>query len=115
MRDAMAGHGGQSFSDTTLDHYYLAQLVWDETMSRNVARLLADPAHPRRTVVVLAGLGHIAHGFGVPLRTSALTGLPFAVVVPVPADELATHAPWTGPAPYPEREADVLWVVGSKR
>ena len=111
MQAAMAGHGGGALADTVLDRYYLAQLVWDETMSRNVAELLADPAHPRRVVVVFAGAGHILHGLGVPLRVRALTGLPFTIVLPVPMGELAEREAGPPGAPYPARDADLLWVV----
>jgi uncharacterized iron-regulated protein len=111
MRAAMAGHGGAPLADTVLDRYYLAQLVWDETMSRRVAELLTDPAHPGRVVVVFAGVGHILHGLGVPQRVNALTGLPFTIVLPVPAAELAERETVASDAPYPIRDADLLWVV----
>lgn len=110
MHAAMAGHGGHALPTAVMDRYYLAQLVWDETMSRNVAALLDEDDASGPTVVVFAGGGHIRHGLGVPRRVAALTGLPFAIVLPMPRDELASQ-PWPGAVAYPEREADVLWVV----
>ncbi|TNF26570.1 MAG: hypothetical protein EP329_21040 [Deltaproteobacteria bacterium] len=110
MHAAMSGHGGHALPALVLDRYYMAQLVWDETMSRNVATLLTDPAHPDRAVVVFAGLGHIRFGLGVPQRVLALTGQPYAIVLPTPADALDAQA-WTGATAYPDREADILWVV----
>lgn len=111
-------------SAEAMDRYYLAQLVRDESMSLGAARLLEDPDHPDRVVVVFAGLGHVAHGHGVPLRLARLTALPFAVVRPITADEVAERglrAVEMGPTrdtraddpapPYPEREADLLWLA----
>lgn len=94
-----------------MDRYYLAQLVWDETMSRGVATLLEDP---RVTVVVFAGLGHVDFGHGVPQRARDLSDLPFRIVRVVPAGEAAAEAAaQRGATTYPDRQADIFWELPS--
>jgi uncharacterized iron-regulated protein len=41
----------------SLDNFYAAQVVWDETMANNAANWVADRA-PSRQLVVLAGSAH---------------------------------------------------------
>jgi uncharacterized iron-regulated protein len=48
--------------------FYEAQLVWDETMAANAASYLDE--HPDARMVVLAGNGHLAYGFGIPDRVT---------------------------------------------
>lgn len=47
-------------------HFLEVQLLWDEGMAERAARYLT--AHPERTLVVLAGGGHIEYGQGIPRR-----------------------------------------------
>lgn len=42
------------------------QLLWDEGMAERAARYLAE--HPTKTLVVLAGTGHVEYGQGIPQR-----------------------------------------------
>jgi uncharacterized iron-regulated protein len=58
------GHG----SGGNFDHFFLAQVLWDETMAEGVANFLT--ANPDRQVVVLAGRGHIIYGYGIPDRVA---------------------------------------------
>ncbi len=48
------------------EHFYEAQLLWDEGMAQRLAAYLE--AHPRRQVVVLTGSGHVAFRHGIPDR-----------------------------------------------
>jgi uncharacterized iron-regulated protein len=48
------------------DHFWEAQLVWDETMAERAADYLST--HPDKSIVVLAGSGHIEFGSGIPNR-----------------------------------------------
>lgn len=57
--------GGHPVSDSDLDSFYTAQVVWDESMADRVSRALDDGA-PR--VFVIAGIGHVAQGRGIPER-----------------------------------------------
>jgi uncharacterized iron-regulated protein len=57
---AMDGHG------PSFEAFYGVQLLWDEAMAANAAAYLAD--HPDRSMVIIAGLGHIDYGSGIPRR-----------------------------------------------
>ena len=48
------------------NNFYQAQILWDETMAQSVYDYLEK--NPGRQMVVLAGNGHIAFGYGIPSR-----------------------------------------------
>jgi uncharacterized iron-regulated protein len=48
------------------EHFWEAQLVWDETMAERVTEYLST--HPEKAMVVLAGAGHMEYGSGIPNR-----------------------------------------------
>lgn len=56
------GHGNSN----SANRFFLAQVLWDETMADGVAKFVK--ANPDYQVVVLAGLGHIIYGYGIPSR-----------------------------------------------
>ncbi len=97
MEVAAHGHPGHALSGDAFERFYLAQLVWDETMARNA--VVAARAHK---VVVFAGSGHVEFGLGIPARIGALSHV---VILPIAA---ATDARTTG-------EADLYWVGASSR
>jgi|GEM_PF-2443112 len=103
-------HGGHhAMSASMLDRYYRAQLVWDESMATAASEYMRSA--PKRRLIVLAGLGHVDHGHGIPLRVKAwVDAAPFAIVRPLGPEE--APAP-TGAGPYPERLADVFWRAGN--
>jgi uncharacterized iron-regulated protein len=96
---------------TGMERYYLAQLVWDEAMSRRAAAFL-NKAHSRPvTLVVFAGLGHVDYGLGIPLRVKNLTKMPFNIVLPLKTNvRRDTLKKYLSKLPYSKRRADVLWV-----
>ena len=102
-------HGHGKRKAPSLARYYLAQLVWDESMSRNLTRHLKSPAAAGRTAVVFAGLGHIDHAHGIPLRARKLLGLDFAIVLPAAAGKAHEFGALIGDKPYPKQRADLLW------
>jgi len=55
-------------SGTDVERFFLAQVLWDETMAEGVAQFLK--AHSNYQVVVLAGQGHIVYGYGIPSRVA---------------------------------------------
>jgi aminopeptidase N len=61
------------------DYFYQSQILWDETMSRSIYEYLA--ANPERTMVVLAGQGHLMYGSGIPKRTFRRNGLPYSIIL----------------------------------
>lgn len=58
-----AGHSSASF-----ERFFLTQVLWDETMAERIAQFLQ--ANSGYQVVVLAGQGHIAYGYGIPSRVA---------------------------------------------
>jgi membrane-associated protease RseP (regulator of RpoE activity) len=82
------------------------QVLWDETMADTAARYLGE--HPDRTLVVLAGKGHVAWGSGIPARVTRRSGSPGLTLVnesPGPAADprsadhlLLSHAVALAPA-----------------
>ncbi len=90
-----------------MERYYLAQLVRDETMARNLSQRLKGA--PARTAVVLAGLGHIDPGYGVPSRARKLLDADFVIVLPVQHDKIGDHGLLLGKTRYPKKRADLLW------
>ncbi|MEB3358330.1 MAG: ChaN family lipoprotein [Synechococcales bacterium] len=67
IRQVYDGHGAHG-SSRNFDNFFLAQVLWDETMAESVAQFLVD--NPTHQVIVLAGQGHIMYGYGIPSRVT---------------------------------------------
>lgn len=50
------------------DRFFVAQVLWDETMAEQISRFLL--ANAQTQVIVLAGQGHIIYGDGIPSRVA---------------------------------------------
>ena len=102
--EALADHPGLDADNQ--EHFYEAQLLWDEAMGRKVVDVLEGGA---ARVLVFAGRMHVEGSLGIP-RTVARRGVtPTRVVLPVTepqALELA-EAARAGDRPV----ADYLWVL----
>jgi len=61
------------------ENFYQAQLLWDETMADTAAKYVK--AHPEKTMVILAGNGHIRYGHGIAKRFERRTGIKGVIVV----------------------------------
>ncbi|KAM3113778.1 ChaN family lipoprotein [Phormidesmis sp. 146-33] len=60
-------HQGKGSSDR-FESFFLAQILWDETMADRISQFLK--ATPKTQVIVLAGQGHILYGDGIPSRVA---------------------------------------------
>lgn len=60
-------HHGNSYS-LSFDYFFLAQVLWDETMAAVIADYVRT--HPHDQIIVLAGQGHIVYGYGIPRRVA---------------------------------------------
>jgi uncharacterized iron-regulated protein len=100
VREAYAQHPKGRFGDAKFERFYLAQLVWDETMAESVAAALAGPDAPRKLVVV-AGEAHVRR-FAVPDRAARRGIKPYLTLFPMLADDAVDAVE--------DRAADVLWV-----
>ncbi len=60
-------HQGKSNSKA-FESFFLAQVLWDETMADAIAQFLKQ--NPDRQIIVLAGQGHLIYGDGIPNRVA---------------------------------------------
>ncbi len=65
--------------DADFERFLDVQLLWDEGMAERAAGYLQ--ANPSKTLVVLAGVGHVEHGQGIPKRVQRRIALPAATIV----------------------------------
>jgi aminopeptidase N len=78
LRKVFAVHNKQE--DLQDFNYFLqAQLLWDEGMAESAHRFLTN--HPGFKMVILAGNGHVRHGYGIPERLYRRNHESFVVVV----------------------------------
>jgi uncharacterized iron-regulated protein len=61
------------------ENFLDAQLLWDEGMAARAAGYLEE--HPARALVVLAGIGHVQYGFGIPDRLTRRIDVSRAILV----------------------------------
>jgi uncharacterized iron-regulated protein len=73
------GHEKGSAKD--FGNFYEAQCLWDEGMAQSLSEFLKSPQGEGKTVLVLAGSGHIVFGFGIPNRLYRRTSIPFQTIV----------------------------------
>ncbi len=78
----------KAFEKRSLDSIVLAQAVRDATMARSISRYLDSEAGRDRTVVVIAGAGHVNYGLGIPERVLRTHKLPYRIVIPTECGEL---------------------------
>lgn len=79
VKAATGAHGGGMKADA-FERMYTAMVIWDETMSSNVAAWL-EKAGPGSRMVVVAGNGHIADRYGIPARAARKSKAPYATIV----------------------------------
>jgi uncharacterized iron-regulated protein len=81
MMAQMMGMPGE-LSGSTLD----VQRAWDGAMAESIRR--AREKEPNRTIVAVVGVGHAAHGVGIPARLAEIApDLTVRIVAPVIAEE----------------------------
>lgn len=76
------------------DFFYQSQLIWDETMAEGVDNYIK--LNPQKTVVVIAGSGHIENHNGIPSRVFRRNALPYQVISTNPhktlVGDILTHS-----------------------
>lgn len=73
------GHHPHS-EDQDFERFLQVQLLWDEGMAKRAADFLVE--HPDKRMVVLAGIGHLENGYGIPDRVKRRTPVEGAIVLP---------------------------------
>ncbi len=86
--------------DPSFARFVEAQQLWDRAMAEAAATAHNRPGHP--LVAVIAGRGHVEHGWGIPRQLADLGVKDVSVLVTVPADEAC--------APLPTGLADAVFV-----
>ena len=69
----------ETASERNFDFFLQAQILWDEGMARSIDEYLRK--YPDRRMIVMAGVGHLAYGSGVPKRTFRRNGFSYATVL----------------------------------
>jgi uncharacterized iron-regulated protein len=83
IRRAYSVHRGE---EKSFVHFCEAQMVWDKAMAWKLAEFLKG--NPRRTVVVLAGIGH-SWKKGIPEQLSRMSPLSYRVLLPAVPEHMA--------------------------
>jgi aminopeptidase N len=78
-RELPGGEAPQVF-----EHFYQAQVLWDETMAETIASFLTN--RPDFHLVVLAGNGHLAYGSGIPKRAYRRIAKDYVIILPDPGE-----------------------------
>ncbi|KAA6187075.1 PDZ domain-containing protein [Thiohalocapsa marina] len=65
--------------DAAFERFLDVQLLWDEGMAERAADWLQG--NPDKTLVVLAGVGHVEYGHGIPSRVTRRVDVPAVTVV----------------------------------
>jgi len=73
---------------------YEAQDVWDSTMAHYVVKYLNSSEGKNKTVVVLAGSGHMVYGYGIPERVAAASALPYRIILPTGSGDVEFQEEW---------------------
>ncbi|MGE4317546.1 MAG: ChaN family lipoprotein [Deferribacterales bacterium] len=61
------------------ENFYESQLLWDETMADSTGRYMKE--HPEKTMVIMAGGGHIAYKEAIPERLFRRNGVSYTAIV----------------------------------
>ena len=60
-------------------NFYQSQLLWDETMAETTAEYIKK--HPEKTLIVLAGNGHLVYGYGIPSRVKRRIDVKQSIII----------------------------------
>lgn len=78
----------RAFQEKSLDRVVLAQGLRDATMARAVVGFLDSPQGKDRTMMVVAGSGHLNYGFGIPRRVGKMRDYPHRIILASESGEL---------------------------
>ncbi len=89
LKEVLAMHQGRDAADPKqIERFFLVQSLWDTGMAEKAVKLRKSSGHP---VVILAGGGHVEHGWGIFRRLKVLD----------PQAGIMTIMPWRGGEFYP--------------
>jgi uncharacterized iron-regulated protein len=103
-RESLEEVFGQHKGSSRFLNFFQAQVLRDEAMARGIAGFMEE--NPGYKVVVVAGLGHVAYGSGIPKRQKRLNGRDYAILVSGEAGsvdpEMADYVFYTPEPPVPQ-------------
>ncbi|WP_031481706.1 ChaN family lipoprotein [Maridesulfovibrio frigidus] len=89
LKEILAMHAGRDSSNSTqVERFFLVQSLWDTAMAEQAVSLHRNSELP---VVILAGAGHVEHGWGIAHRLKELD----------PEANIFMFMPWRGEEFYP--------------
>jgi uncharacterized iron-regulated protein len=101
------GHEKGSAKD--FENFYEAQCLWDEGMAQSLSEFLTSPQAEGKTVLVVAGSGHIVFGFGIPNRLYRRTSVPYqSIVLKAWSEKVNGDLTFTGAS---SPLANFLWIT----
>jgi uncharacterized iron-regulated protein len=107
IRRIYSSHRGGLSKD--FERFYESQCLWDEGMADTLSEFLRASESQDKTLLVIAGNGHIVFDFGIPKRFYRRTPFPFKTIVmkewTIEADPDLRSSPTSAPL------ADFLWVT----
>ena len=71
----------QRGSAKDFEKFYQAQCLWDEAMAETLSRFVKSEEGREKTLLVIAGTGHMAFDFGIPKRLYRRTPLHYKTIV----------------------------------
>jgi hypothetical protein len=79
IRSIYKGHHGGPAED--FKHFYQAQCLWDEGMAETLSEFLKSSESEGKTILVIAGSGHIVFNFGIPKRLYRRNPISYQTIV----------------------------------
>lgn len=102
---ATAFGGHSAHGKFNFDHFFAAQVTWDETMADMISQF--KRSSPDTQVIVLTGQGHVVYGHGIPDRVERRLGpelnqqIVLLNLAPKPQNADIADILWNGPALTP--------------
>jgi len=72
---------------------YRMMVLWDEAMAATVAEFLENPDNDDKKLIVIAGVGHIGYGFGIPKRAFRRVPHDYSIIIPTIGNDLDEDLP----------------------
>jgi uncharacterized iron-regulated protein len=108
---AFVYRGHDEGSATEFERFYEAQCLWDEGMAETLSDFLRSPEGQGKTVVVIAGNGHVIFRFGIPKRLYRRTPLPLKTIILKAWEEDLGDDKDLTLAPGGQPPGDYLWIT----
>lgn len=79
LKEVFSSH--RNHESRNFEYFMQSQILWDETMAHTAAEFMAK--NPDYQMVILAGVGHIMYGSGIPNRLKRINGKDYVTLIPV--------------------------------